>query len=336
MAMTDEEITDEVLVEELEQMRLRQERSGSADDVDEIWDADYILFGSQVLAESPQEEFHQLWPQREHSQHNLRHPQPPADLSYTPSLPSFPLQHRNSVPLPGLGPSQHWQTARRVLLTCRELVRTERHYLASLQALLASETETIPPPLMLKYAEDLARVSELYLTQMEGNPSAWGVAAAFVSTEDAISGAFARWCGVVGMWFDDESYGVSRGEVKGSLIRGRKLSKSSKLKLGDELNGDKDRNDEAISGPLKKISSWRKSLTSVADLSTTVPTARKRGKGGAPPPAFSLNGYRLQRRHSNVRKPPLRDLAILPTQRIMRYVLLYRGDSHRLLSHSFC
>ncbi|KAF9454160.1 hypothetical protein P691DRAFT_608841, partial [Macrolepiota fuliginosa MF-IS2] len=313
MAMTDEGITDEVLVEELERMRLRQEWSGSVDDVGDVWDGEQVLFGSQATA-SPTEEYPPSH-QPEHSERDFRHSHPAADLSYTPSLPSFPHQHRNSAPLPDVGSTQHWQTTRRVLLTCRELVRTERHYLASLQALLACETETAPPPLMLRYVEGLVKVSELYLAQMERNPSAWGVAAAFVAVEEAIDGAFVGWCGVVGMWFNNE-----RHEEKME-------SGSSSTWSAEKDNAQEE--DENSNPLMRKVSSWRRSMTSIADLSASGSGAR-REKGAPPPPAFSFNGHTQQRRNHRVKKPPVRDLAILPTQRIMRYVLLYRD----LLAHT--
>lgn len=333
MAMTDEDIPDEVLVEELERMRLQEEWSGSVDDVGEVWDASHILFGSQELTASPREE---------HPQHykfdDLPNSQPSTDLPYTSSLPSFPHQHRNSsTPPPIPGSTRHWQTAHRVLLTCRELVRTERHYLASLQALLASETETAPPPLMLRYVEELVKVSKLFLAQMEANPSAWGIAAAFVGVEEAIDGAFTGWCGVVGMWFDDEQQEAKMKTTNGSLawssVRAKKLSKPSKPKLGDEdtkekgKEKEKELEDEASSSPLmKRVNTWRRSMTSITDLSANAPGARKKEKNAVPPPSFYINGHGQQRQNKKAKKPPVRDLAILPTQRIMRYVLLYRGE----------
>ena len=41
-----------------------------------------------------------------------------------------------------------WKSARRALLCCRELVRTERSYQSRLRQLLAGETETAPPALV--------------------------------------------------------------------------------------------------------------------------------------------------------------------------------------------
>lgn len=273
MAMTDEDITDEALVEELENMRAFQTWSGSSDDVSQFWDVGEHIWetGNNNSPVNDTET---------------------SNLPYTPSLPSFPLQHRLSTPAPAANAS--WQTARRALLTCRELVRTERHYLHSLRTLFASETETPPPPLMLRYLGGLVTVSEGLLERMQENPSAWGVAAAFLGTEESLEMAFSEWCGVVGEWFDGES------------TPSRKLGKQRVI-------------DGEFSCQLKRSAgTWRKYMTSV-DMSTSVSSMSH------PPPSF--NGSFLSRKKTIVaaRKPAIRDLAILPTQRVMRYVLLYRG-----------
>ena len=275
MAMTDEDITDEALVEELENMHAFQTWSGSSDDIGQFWDA-----GEHI------------W---ETGNNSPVYDSETSNLPYTPSLPSFPLQHRLSTPAPAANAS--WQTARRALLTCRELVRTERHYLHSLRTLFASETEIPPPPLMLRYLAGLVTVSEGLLERMQENPSAWGVAAAFLGTEESLEMAFSEWCGVVGEWFDSES------------TPSRKLGKQRVM-------------DGEFSSPLKRsASTWRKSMSSITnmDMSTSISSISH------PPPSF--NGSFLSRKKTIVaaRKPPIRDLAILPTQRVMRYVLLYRG-----------
>jgi len=271
MAMTDEDITDEALVEELENMRAFQTWSGSSDDISQFWD-----FGEHI------------W---ETGNNRPVYDSETSNLPYTPSLPSFPLQHRLSTPASAANAS--WQTARRALLTCRELVRTERHYLHSLRTLSASETETPPPPLMLRYLAGLVTVSEGLLERMQENPSAWGVAAAFLGTEESLEMAFSEWCGVVGEWFD------------GGGTPSRKLSKQRVM-------------DGEFSGQLKRSAgTWRKSMSSITnmDMSTSVSSP------------LSFNGSFLSRKKTIVaaRKSAIRDLAILPTQRVMRYVLLYRG-----------
>jgi hypothetical protein len=316
MAMTDKEVTDEALIEVLAGIRLRRDLSGREDSSDTVWDADLILFGSKEEA------------QLDHDTHPSH---ASADHSHTSSPTSIPLrpQRHNSTSIAGSRPSQHWQTAQRVLFTCRELVRTERHYLALLQILLSSNTETTPPPLMLKHAEELTRVSESYLGQMERNPSAWGVAAAFLGAEEAIQDALVRWCGSVGMWFKDGGYETGL-ESKLSL-RGRKLSQA--IKLGGGSTDEMHEYDEATSGPLRKVNSWRRSMSSISDLGSTISTVRRKERNAAPPTSI-FNGHERQRRPSHTRKPPVRDLAILPTQRIMRYVLLYQGESQASYAHT--
>lgn len=96
-----------------------------------------------------------------------------------------------------------WKSARRALLCCRELVRTERSYQARLRQLLSGDTETAPPALVLTYVPALLNASEALLTRLEDDPSAWGVSAAFVGVEEEIEAAFVAWCGVVGEIFRD-------------------------------------------------------------------------------------------------------------------------------------
>ena len=269
MAMTNDDITDETLVEQLERIRLRKNH---LDQLDDFWDLDHLLFrGLQ---------------------------------SSFPSLPDSTSTHQ-------------WHTARRLLLTCRELLRTERHYLVSLQALLSSQTHGSPPPLMLTYVDQLVKLSQSYLASMLSDPSSSGVATAFLHVEQPMDNVFVRWCSVVGLWFDNTK--------DNSRPCSRKLTKPCKC-LNDELKDpeqdehDQDEHeDDPLAGSRLKINSWRRSLASLTDLATN--TQKKDKTLLLQPP---ING--------KPKKPSIRDLAILPTQRIMRYVLLYRGLSFHLLS----
>ncbi|TFK41815.1 hypothetical protein BDQ12DRAFT_624508 [Crucibulum laeve] len=354
MAMTDEGITDEVLVEELEKVvwRMRRDWTGSVDDMGSLWDADvgWEIWESH-LEKDGQEERQRSWVEGSDAGHSdsgpsawsggraVIHESPTvekedsglpvgAKIPYTPSLPSFPLQHRLSTPAPSSMAS--WQTARRALLTCRELVRTERHYLNSLQSLLQCETATPPPALMLRYVGELVQVSEGLLGRMEENPSAWGVAAAFLGKEEGVENAFVSWCGVVGGWFvneAEETNGKDRGRVTGSGSRSRRSS-PTRARGEDEAS-------PPIS-PLKRtVSTWRKSMTSIADINASIPPMPSTSSRG------SFLGKKKERQGSETgqnqppvpgmkRKPAVRDLAIQPTQRVMRYVLLYRD----LLAHT--
>ena len=301
MAITDEAITDEVLVEELDRLRLKQEISdphqGLVWGLDKEWD---------------------VWEPDRGANSELA-PIPPGKdseglsrIPYTPSLPSFPtcssLPTSKPATRSATTPSATWHAARRALLTCRELVRTERHYLASLQSLLASETATVPPALMLRYVDELTSVSQTLLQQIQEDPSAWGVAAAFLAVEHTLESAFVGWCGVVGTWFEGQE-----------SPQKRKGSKTTFNGLGGDQVGD-----TVTRSPLKRSVTWRISVPSMPSLNSIAitPMTSQKAKNRSPtsPSLTASEGSSIRKR-----RPSVRDLAILPTQRIMRYVLLYRG-----------
>lgn len=122
MAMTDEEVTDEVLVEQLEQMRNGTSSQGSATN-------------------------HQFHPSLAWMQHAPR----PEDAARTRSI-SSPNMHDGSMQPYMLGKAHSsevedattWPTARRALLCCREMVRTEKRYQEELKALINCEVCIFP------------------------------------------------------------------------------------------------------------------------------------------------------------------------------------------------
>lgn len=105
-----------------------------------------------------------------------------------------------------------WTTARKALLCCRDIIRTERTYLSLLHQLLelvypsstalpSTLSTTLPTRtrnLIYTYLPDLIRASEAFLARLEDDPSAWGVSAALIGCEEEMEGAYVRWCGVVG------------------------------------------------------------------------------------------------------------------------------------------
>lgn len=245
MAMTDERITDEVLLHELERMRTHCVFTDGATHGNE-WIGD--MSDDHVYEEGSQDD----------------------------------CTSSHSIPFP---PASTWQTTRRALLTCRELVRTERHYASALRLLLTADTSTSPPPLMLTYLSGLSAVSEVLLGRMEEDPSAWGVAAAFVTGEEDLESAYVGWCRVVGGFFAGKAEQARGGRWSGTLPR----------RTGNGIEG-----------------AWRKSIPSIAGLNA--------------PPGVAPVFPEVRHRNGKARaKPNVRDLAILPTQRVTRYVLLYRG-----------
>ena len=292
--------------------------------------------------------------------------------------------HRSAHEL-GIAPNPRedaeWKTARRALLCCRELVRTERNYQARLRQLLAGDDDSSPPALVVSYVPALLQASEALLSRLEDDPSAWGVSVAFVAVEEELETAFVAWCGVVGDFFVDEestddrvitgrrlSNRFGRGEDGGARLRKRNRSGASEVRVEDlyrkrtmsYAEGDREHeNSPAIgmftaalgtglaygiaphtpstappedaitlktsrsrhasaSGPLlsRRFSSWRpvSLLSSSNSLVQSAPSS----------PTFRHGSVSYP---SKDKKLTIRELAIQPTQRIMRYVLQYRGQS---------
>ena len=314
MAMTDEGMTDEALVEALERIRIQRESSDS-DITSAVWDVNQDTWDWNLQWEGGIDD---------------KNRELQLGIPHTTSLPSFPLHHSLSVPSsPKFAAA--WHTARQALLTCRELVRTERHYLSSLAVLTASETATLPPPLMIHYASQLAAVSQRFLTHLEADPSALGVAAAFLGLEEPLEGAFVGWCGVVGIWFEAASSPMIPSPK-------RRLSKGRSEEDIPEFGASAA---HPVNGSLRRNgNSWRRNVPTMTSLngSTSTPS-----QGLTPSFSYSFLNWRKDRSANgpstngigNTKKPPVRDLAILPTQRVLRYALIYRGLSQLFATRLF-
>ncbi|PPQ79904.1 hypothetical protein CVT25_002960 [Psilocybe cyanescens] len=256
MVITDDGITDERLVNDLEHMRIK----------DTTVDAS-IIPDRYPLAQGFPPDYHtQLYD----------------------SLAEYPLQSGEMIPDPIPPSDSSWTSARHALLLCRELVRTERRYLASLKILITNGTNTPPPPQMLPYLPCLISVSDSMLTLMQENPSVQGVSQAFLTCKDQLGEAFVSWCSVVGHFFDSDD-GV-------------------KHKSSSEETTDTHPKHIHPAASLRGLST-----ESILPIVVTEPNKiRKNSKA----------------------RPSVRDLAILPTQRIMRYVLIFK-ELHALTPASY-
>ncbi|KAF9820065.1 hypothetical protein IEO21_01727 [Rhodonia placenta] len=107
--------------------------------------------------------------------------------------------------------AEEWRTARRALLCCRELVRTERNYQARLRQLLNAQSSHPMFSLLLSYVPALLEASDALLVRLVDDPSAWGVSAAFIGCEEDLEAAFVAWCGTVGEFFADPEEKDKRG-----------------------------------------------------------------------------------------------------------------------------
>jgi hypothetical protein len=303
--LTDESISDEGLVKELEKMREVLE-----------WDCPPIdKDGHDFLSSSP----------------------PPS-----PSNPSNP-----------------WLITQRALLTTRELILTERHYLSSLLLLLCPDSTLTPvPEMMVSQAKELIDVSKRLLKGMEEEPSVRGVAEVFVEVGggldvDRAESAFVGWCGVVGGWFQDDLADTQavvdvkrkRKGCENGVGGGGGGSGDYHLMISEHEGSGPDgvtfpisttTGEHAHTSPLMRtVSTWRKSMPSVSEGGVWR-RDRDKDEGGSSTCGRGRMAFDEVRSSSSIsmtltsigkpiRKPAVRDLAILPTQRVTRYVLLYRG-----------
>ncbi|KAF7303128.1 hypothetical protein MKEN_01276400 [Mycena kentingensis (nom. inval.)] len=261
MAITNNETTDEMFMEEVENMRTRG-RVRKTRSYESLPSATC----EAIVSASRQ------------------HPWPPRRPQPGPSQ-SDPLL------------SATWQSARRALLICRELIRTERNYLSHLLALVSGETRGPPaPPLILQHVPALLQASEELLTRMENNPSALGVAEAFLEGECRLEGAFIDWCADVAKFFAASS----------------EEQKQKQTEEGDTIT-------EPV-GLKRRVSTWVQGRRNSLSLRRSVSSA------SAPPMVTGIAQPPKRTRSL----PTTRELSILPVQRVTRYGLLFRD----LLSHT--
>jgi hypothetical protein len=287
-----------------------------------------------------------------------------------------------------------WKTARRALLCCRDLVRTERSYQAKLRQLLAGETETRPPALVLSYVPALLRASEALLSRLEDDPSAWGVSAGFVGVEEEVEAAFVAWCGIVGEIFEGDDGGSTAREGRKAMHNPAKTVSRRRAGSGTHGLGKRAASGVSLSHIPPSSVSHQRAVSFLEDptqngagmgmftaalgtgLAYTIspasqasPTDELGVKGSSKPDSQtrpvtgmhanttgsgSLSLSKAFRRMSvfssasslpstpsspsstpsasigkktkKEKKPSVRELAIQPTQRVMRYVLQYRGQ----------
>jgi len=172
-----------------------------------------------------------------------------------------------------------WTTARRALLCCRDIIRTERSYLSMLHQLSelaypSSSLTTFTSPLSSRtrtliytYLPDLIGASEAFLARLEDDPSAWGVSAALIGCEEEMEGAFVRWCGVVGEVFTDSSPNPVPSESTGT--RSRVGSTVGFGLRGRSKSGVGERELESVYRP--RAISWYDGVISPSQASTSFP-----------------------------------------------------------------
>ncbi|KAJ3768907.1 hypothetical protein FB446DRAFT_749980 [Lentinula raphanica] len=298
MIITDDQISDEKLVDKLERMMV-----GSSGEQSSGWSMNTGLCSplspvpfsaaipSSNVCGSPRDELEmdtdRSYPGHgDHSDTNVSY-----SASSTKAICSPSSNNHHSQ-------STMWRTARRTLLICRELVLTERSYLSYLRLMFSQETTTPSSPLLLVYLPALILASERFLSQIENNPSAAGVAGAFLSCGEELESAFVGWCGVIGELF--------AGPCNAPSIRRARTS-------GGSVGWEKNRHKE-ISGSKQGVS-WGKKIRFIRSRSWSM--SKRAGNV-----LVGINKDSKGRAGNSTHS--FRELAILPIQRVTRYTLLFR------------
>jgi hypothetical protein len=195
MVLSDDKITDEKLVDQLEDMRIKElsQRRG------------FLL--------------------------SVSCPSPTFQTFLTDSYAEYPPKPDEFGP-DELSDSS-WNTARQALLICREMLRTERRYLSSLRTLAKGGTATFPPLTMFYYLPHLIMASEEFVQSMTKNPSVRGVSEGFLAVKEKLDGAFVNWCNVVGTFFADDGGERSSDSVDGKHQPVVKLRKAKSTPMSD-------------------------------------------------------------------------------------------------------
>ena len=198
-----------------------------------------------------------------------------------------------------------WKTARRALLCCRELVRTERTYQTHLRQLLQGDVQFDPqssslPPLILTHLPALLFASEVFLSRLEDDPSAWGVSAALLACEEDIERAFVSWCEVVGDLFvnSDPSSSVS-SEEKATSHSPRKLVRKSTVSTSESSGESKSRVGSTFGGRgrARSVASVVSSSNSHESAYRPRATSYYGSLSASPPPAPVPTSYYVIRGH---------------------------------------
>ncbi|KAG8737238.1 hypothetical protein FRC10_008408 [Ceratobasidium sp. 414] len=191
---------------------------------------------------------------------------------------------------------REWDKARRAVLCVREIVRTEKSYLHHLVGFLDSD-QLVMSSVLLEHLPRLVETSRIFAAHLEEDPSAWGVSVAFLAVEKQLEDALVEWSGVV-------------GEV------------ISSMRNGGESQAASEDGHTSSAGTGSGASSWIRRRSATASSSNSQP--------------FQLNlsmtpviGSKDKKSNRGAKSKRLteQDAAIMPIQRALRYVLMYRGKS---------
>ncbi|KAH8120073.1 hypothetical protein DFH11DRAFT_1539299 [Phellopilus nigrolimitatus] len=251
------------------------------------------------------------------------------------------MVERNTVIVQEVGAEDEteWLHARRAIMCCRELVRTERSYQARLQELADGSVSDAVPTLLTQYLPALISASQVLSAQFNEDMTASGVSNAFINSEATIENAFVAWSGVVGEFFGGNRSSIPHSKRKRETTIPSVIAEEH---IATEFGAVKvrctsmDGHEQALFShtiPTSPHIHRTRRMSSGTNMHWLLRPAFSQISGdandekevfGSLRKSFRLRETRIREEREKRRKPPFRDLAILPTQRVTRYVLLYK------------
>jgi hypothetical protein len=207
---------------------------------------------------------------------------------------------------------REWARARRAMMCVREIVRTEKSYMRHLNGFLNSEVSVEfqnlsacfdtfglvqdsagVSPILAEHLPRLIETSRMFCARLEEDPSAKGVSNAFLAVEEVLDFVFVQWSGVVG-----------------------EVISSTQQRTESQATSEDGHTSSAGAG---SGSSW------IRRRSATASSAIQPSFLSMTPVNGGNSKNKKSARGSKPKKMTEQDVVIMPTQRAIRYVLMYRG-----------
>jgi len=198
--------------------------------------------------------------------------------------------------------------ARRAMLCVREIMRTETSYRGHLVKVWETESANPSPSMpaaFFAHLPALIAASASLSRHLEEDPSAYGVSTAFLSAADELEKALVAWCGVVGQVM------IELANNSASLQVGSRAS----MYYRKYSTGPKDKDADKDKSPKRSDTAGSGSSSGNAKPSKGKKDKSRPNSSGSTPTTPSFSGSKAL---------GIQDVAIMPSQRVPRYVLLFK------------
>ncbi|CAE6406680.1 unnamed protein product [Rhizoctonia solani] len=187
---------------------------------------------------------------------------------------------------------REWARARRAMMCVREIVRTEKSYMRHLNGFLNSQDGAGVSLILAEHLPRLIEASRIFCARLEEDPSAKGVSNAFLAVEEVLDSTFVQWSAVVG-----------------------EVISSTQQRTESQATSEDGHTSSAGTG---SGSSW------IRRRSATASSAIQPSFLSMTPVNGGNTKNKKSARGTKPKKMTEQDVVIMPTQRAIRYVLMYR------------